>query len=453
MTPRCTIKVNLRKAYDSVHWSFIEDMLNALNFPPVFISWIMVCVSSPSFSIMINGGMFGFFKGKQGVRHGDPLSPLIFVLVMEYLSRLLIKSGRLRHFKYHQRCKSLSLNHLIFADDLMLFCHGYRSSVMLMARVLKVFEQCSGLSANVDKTAIYFGSMDTELQQSIMADTHFTKGQTPFRYLGIPLNAKYLRVTDFDSLIDKMLAKITRWSSRNLSYAARVVLVNAVLMSLHTYWAQVVLLPKAVMHRISQLCRAFLWCGNAVLSKVPPISWDWISKKEDSLWVKWVHSVYIKHADWWTYTPKRCDGWAWKRVCAVKEELKTGFLNNGWMNSKYQLGVAYIWLQGDLQAVNWDAWVWNRFNVPKHSFITWLAIQGRLRTRDKLLSYGVCSDSSCLLCGFELETKEHLFFKCNYSRHCLDLICKWLNVREIHYDIEASWKHWKRKLKPVPVPV
>ncbi|XP_021730691.1 uncharacterized protein LOC110697615 [Chenopodium quinoa] len=205
--------------------------------------------------------------------------------------------------------------HWNFVEDIV--------SVMLLAKVLKVFEQCSGLSANVDKTAIYFGNMDSDLKRAIMDDTHFSKG--------------------------------------NLSYAARVVPVNVVLMSLHTYWAQVVILPKAVMHRITQLCKAFLWSGNDVLSKAPPISWERVFK------LKKYGGLGVGDCGSWNKVALgKCDGWAWKRVCVVKEDLKEGFQSNGW---------------------------------------------GRLRTRDKLVTYGVCLDISFLLCGLEMETREHLFFK------------------------------------------
>lgn len=72
----------------------------------------------------------------------------------------------------------------------------------------------------------------------------------------------------------KMTLRIMCWSSRHLSYAARSVLINAVLMSIHVYWAQVFLLPKAVLDKIARICRAFLWEGKATLSRAPPISWD-----------------------------------------------------------------------------------------------------------------------------------------------------------------------------------
>lgn len=83
------MKIDLRKAYDFVPWGLIEDLLKKLNFPIQFIKWIMACISTPSFSIIINGNTCSFFKGKKGMRQGDPISPLLFVVVMEYLTRIL----------------------------------------------------------------------------------------------------------------------------------------------------------------------------------------------------------------------------------------------------------------------------------------------------------------------------------------------------------------------------
>lgn len=61
---RCTIKIDLQKAYDTISWEFLEEVLIGLNFHPIFVEWVMECITSPSFSIIVNGISHGFFKGK-----------------------------------------------------------------------------------------------------------------------------------------------------------------------------------------------------------------------------------------------------------------------------------------------------------------------------------------------------------------------------------------------------
>ena len=72
ISPRCLIKVNIKKAFDSLQWSFIRDMLLSMNFPSRFVSWIMNCISVSWFSIKLNGKINGFFMVSRGVRQGDP---------------------------------------------------------------------------------------------------------------------------------------------------------------------------------------------------------------------------------------------------------------------------------------------------------------------------------------------------------------------------------------------
>lgn len=109
--PICIIKVDMQKAYDTVNWSFLKDMLLALYFPGRFVDLVMECVCTPKFSLMINGEMYGFFSSKRGLRQGDPLSPLLFDIFMEYLARILAKMSSLDQFNYHQRCKPMHETH------------------------------------------------------------------------------------------------------------------------------------------------------------------------------------------------------------------------------------------------------------------------------------------------------------------------------------------------------
>lgn len=104
----CAIKVDFQKAYYSISWDFLEEVLIAFRFPQLFILLVMNAVKSSMFSIMINGQLEGYFQGKQGLRQGDPISPLLFVLCMEYFTMVLNKAAT-QGFIFHKHCTEMKL--------------------------------------------------------------------------------------------------------------------------------------------------------------------------------------------------------------------------------------------------------------------------------------------------------------------------------------------------------
>ncbi|KAL1549829.1 rhamnogalacturonan endolyase [Salvia divinorum] len=134
---RCTIKIDLCKAYDTIDYDFLRTVLNGLNFHLKFMYWVMQCVSSPRFSIAINDSPYGFFEGKRGIRQGDPMSPSLFIFCMEYLSRLLVVRISNNDFHYHAECARKKITYLAFADDLMLFGRGDFMSMTILAYMMQ----------------------------------------------------------------------------------------------------------------------------------------------------------------------------------------------------------------------------------------------------------------------------------------------------------------------------
>ncbi|XP_056698113.1 uncharacterized protein [Spinacia oleracea] len=196
--PSCLMKVDLQKAYDTVDWGLLHEMLNLLGFLNNFVK-----------------------------------------LVMEILHRM----SSMPQFQFHPRCKDVRLSHLFFADGLILCCKGDYASIYLLLQAFKLFSKTSGSSL-------------------------------PFKYLGVPIFSKKITTAQCGVLVEKMTARIKVWSTRNLSYTARMQLINYVLISFHMYWSQIYILPRSVLQKIVKICRAFLWSGHSYSTKTSNIKWN-----------------------------------------------------------------------------------------------------------------------------------------------------------------------------------
>ncbi|TYK04226.1 LINE-1 retrotransposable element ORF2 protein [Cucumis melo var. makuwa] len=115
------LKLDIEKALDKISWSFIDFMLAKKNFPIKWRKWINACISNIQYFILINGTPKGRIKAERGIRQSDPISPLIFVLAMDYLSRLLSHLEARRAIKRVSLSNNYNISHLLFADDVLIF--------------------------------------------------------------------------------------------------------------------------------------------------------------------------------------------------------------------------------------------------------------------------------------------------------------------------------------------
>ena len=207
---------------------------------------------------------------------------------------------------------------------------------------------------------------DQKVAEIITLTDGFKHGLLPFRYLGVPVSSCKLKASDCDQLVDKMTARIKLWSSKHLSFAGRAQLINSGLMSICVYWSQMFLFSKAVLKRINAICRAFLWFGTFDCEKPGFVAWDqlcqpkthgglgfrnlllwnqaavgkqaWaIAQKQDNLWVKWIHAVYVKDLSWDQFTAPTAASWVVKFVCKVKNSFSE-HIGYQWLHSaKYSI--------------------------------------------------------------------------------------------------------------------
>ncbi|CAN1141001.1 LINE-1 retrotransposable element ORF2 protein [Linum perenne] len=189
ISPRCAMKIDLMKAFDSVEWLFVFETLKAMNFPLQYVDWIKECFQASMLSVNINGTSMGYFPAKRGLRQGDPISPYLFVISMEVLNCLFERSVESKRYHLHPQCKGVSLTHLSFADDFLVFSKANREVIEEVNAVLNRFHQLSGLRFNPEKSYIYTAGVSVEVGDDLAAVSGFCKGSLPFCYLGVPLIA------------------------------------------------------------------------------------------------------------------------------------------------------------------------------------------------------------------------------------------------------------------------
>nr|CAA66812.1 non-ltr retrotransposon reverse transcriptase-like protein [Arabidopsis thaliana] len=268
ISSRGMLKVDLRKAFDSVRWDFIISAFRALAVPEKFVCWINQCISTPYFSVMVNGSSSGFFKSNKGLRQGDPLSPYLFVLAMEVFSSLLKARFDAGYIQYHPKTADLSISHLMFADDVMVFFDGGSSSLHGISEALDDFASWSGLHVNKDKTNLYLAGTD-EVEALAISHYGFPISTLPIRYLGLPLMSRKLKISEYE-----LVKRFRSWAVKSLSFAGRVQLITSVITGLVNFWMSTFVLLLGCVKKIESLCSRFLWSGSIDASKGAKIAWS-----------------------------------------------------------------------------------------------------------------------------------------------------------------------------------
>ncbi|XP_050222864.1 uncharacterized protein LOC126672962 [Mercurialis annua] len=157
------IKLDFKKAFDSISWDFILKMLNLMGFNETWREWISSFFDSSQLSVLVNGSPTKNFSMGKGVRQGDPLSPMLFVLAVEGLKALISKAVNdhlLEGIRIDGYLEPISI--LQFADDTLLFIRHDLDMIKNLLRVLRCFELVSGLAINYQKSSILGVNVDDD---------------------------------------------------------------------------------------------------------------------------------------------------------------------------------------------------------------------------------------------------------------------------------------------------
>jgi hypothetical protein len=253
------LKIDISKAFDTLEWSFLLNVLKQFGFNETFCNWILVILKSAYLSISINGKAHGYFNCTRGVRQGDPLSPLLFCLAEDVLSRSiskLVSDGKLDLIKGTRN--HLVPSHTFYADDLMIFCKGKLSGLNALKSLFDSYAVESGQIINNSKSTIYSGSITPGRLNLIVQLLNFKIGTVPFNYLGVPIFKGKPKTCHLQPIADKIKMKLSAWKASLLTMAGRVQLVKAVIQSMMIYSITLYSWPISLIKEVERNIRNFV---------------------------------------------------------------------------------------------------------------------------------------------------------------------------------------------------
>jgi hypothetical protein len=276
------LKIDISKAFDTLNWTFLLKVLKQFGFNSTFCHWIELILSSANLSISINGNLHGFFKCNRGVRQGDPLSPLLFCIAEEVLSRgisKLVDEGKVDRIRATRHTHVPS--HCLYADDIMLFCSGKTSCLNALKDLFVIYANTSGQLINAAKSTLYCGGISQSRIHNMVNLLGFKVGSFPFNYLGVPIFKGRPKACYFFPIADKIKNKLSAWKASLLSIAGRVQLVQAVIQSMTIYSITIYSWPTSILKSIETWTRNFIWSGNIYQKKLVTVTWKKVCSPQD----------------------------------------------------------------------------------------------------------------------------------------------------------------------------
>ncbi|GJU41858.1 RNA-directed DNA polymerase, eukaryota [Tanacetum coccineum] len=269
------LKIDFQKAYDSVRWDFIDDILSRFGFGEKWRMWIQGCFSSCMGSVLVIESPTKEFQFHRGLRQGDPLSPFLFLLVMESLhiafmnimekslfSPLVIGNGM-----------KINLSHLFYADDAIFIGRWSSANIVALVRLLQCFYLTSGMKVNFHKTTLVGVQVPIE-EVEYMASYIGCKVTKSLRsYLGVKVGVNMSRIDSWKEVIDKVNNKLSKWKVKTLSVGGRLTLLKSVLGAIPTYCMSIYKAPKAVVNYLDSIRNKFFIGADMDERKTTWVSW------------------------------------------------------------------------------------------------------------------------------------------------------------------------------------
>ncbi|GKC97240.1 RNA-directed DNA polymerase, eukaryota, reverse transcriptase zinc-binding domain protein [Tanacetum coccineum] len=290
-------KIDFEKAFDIVSWKLLDHMLLSLGFENNWRRWIHVCLHSARASVLKNRSPSSEFSLKRGLRQGDPLSPFLFIIIIEGLHiafKDAISSGLISGAMIGDFCFKLS--YLFYADDVLIISDWNRQDMINIICVLHVFFLASGLKINVSKSNIYGLGVSTNDIENLARDTGCGSGNIPFSYLGLPLGVNMNLISNWQPLIDRFRAKLSSWKAYTLSIGGCLTLIKSVLGSLGIYYMSIFKCPESVLKTLEAIRASFFWGGSSEKKNMAWIKWEnwrWrLVNNPDSLWARVIIAIH-----------------------------------------------------------------------------------------------------------------------------------------------------------------
>ncbi|KAL0285433.1 UNVERIFIED_CONTAM: hypothetical protein Sangu_2778900 [Sesamum angustifolium] len=277
-------KLDMAKAYDRVSWEFLYQVLRE---------------------------HAGFFHSTRGLRQGDPLSPALFVLAADYLSRGLERFFAAHPTMFYQAPGLIRVSHLAYADDLMMFTTTCRQNMELLRDFLRAYERVSGQLINGLKSSFIVGRQASSLQTQAVQDMlGYQLKHLPVTYLGVPLYKGNRKTCLFDPIISRLRDLLQGWAMTNLSHGGRLALIRSVLQTTPLHLLQACF-PVAEgglgVRSLADYVRAFsmkLW---------------WRFRGKSSLWSEYLHGCYYRNLHPIIVPYNRNHSSIWHRLCRIRD--------------------------------------------------------------------------------------------------------------------------------------
>jgi hypothetical protein len=225
-------------------------------------------------SILVNGSPTEEICIKRGLKQGDPLAPLFFILVAEGLGALMRKAverGRFQPFLVGRGAMPVSM--LQYANDTLCIGEASVDNLWTLKAILRGFVMASGLKVNFWKSCLVGINVPNEFLLMASDFLNCRIGSVPFKYLGLPVGANPRLGSTWKPLVDVIKRRLKSSGNKYISLGGRIVLINSVLNSLPIFFLSFLKLPVKVRNEIVKIQRNFLWSG--------------LSERKKMCWVKW----------------------------------------------------------------------------------------------------------------------------------------------------------------------